>query len=231
MLTSINDSSIEFPKYLDDLCEAWEPVGSRVTCSPPPTDTDQDFLVLVAKDKLSVFTEELTVNKWTKEGGKEKEKFPDRDTFPDGATGFDQYLKAVEEYHENESTYGTLGDGSSFNSWRKGEINLILTLSEDWYDKFMEASDCCKALNVLDKAKRVEIFAKIVPKELPKTKGTFLVDTANLTATQMEIQPFQPGMWSPVPNQQHVFLSSIWSSPVNGVSQLLPQTGDMFDET
>lgn len=24
------------------------PVGSRVTCNPPPTDTDEDFLVLVA---------------------------------------------------------------------------------------------------------------------------------------------------------------------------------------
>lgn len=29
------------------------PVGSRVTCNPPPTDTDEDFLVLVAEDKWS----------------------------------------------------------------------------------------------------------------------------------------------------------------------------------
>ena len=28
-------------------CRRYEPVGSRVTCNPPPTDTDEDFLALV----------------------------------------------------------------------------------------------------------------------------------------------------------------------------------------
>ncbi len=29
------------------LCRAWSPVGSRHTCSPPPTDTDNDTLCWV----------------------------------------------------------------------------------------------------------------------------------------------------------------------------------------
>lgn len=31
-------------------CSRFEPVGSRVTCSPPPLDTDEDFLALVKDD-------------------------------------------------------------------------------------------------------------------------------------------------------------------------------------
>src|SRR6478752_3255819 len=32
-------------KFLKDYCEWYVLVGSRVTCNPPPTDTDQDVLV------------------------------------------------------------------------------------------------------------------------------------------------------------------------------------------
>jgi len=28
-------------------CYCWEPVGSRITCDPPPTDTDEDWLLRV----------------------------------------------------------------------------------------------------------------------------------------------------------------------------------------
>ena len=31
---------------LANLCHVSKPVGSRVTCSPPPTDTDEDWLCL-----------------------------------------------------------------------------------------------------------------------------------------------------------------------------------------
>lgn len=39
------------PKQLIDNCISYEPVGSRVTCNPPPTDTDQDYLVLVTDEQ------------------------------------------------------------------------------------------------------------------------------------------------------------------------------------
>ena len=38
-----------------EMCERFEPVGSRITCNPPPTDTDEDFLCLVSADKFNEF--------------------------------------------------------------------------------------------------------------------------------------------------------------------------------
>lgn len=35
---------------LGDLIMAAAPVGSRITCSPPPVDTDEDWLILVIDD-------------------------------------------------------------------------------------------------------------------------------------------------------------------------------------
>jgi hypothetical protein len=34
------------------IARRFEPVGSRVTCTPPPTDTDEDFLVLIDEEKF-----------------------------------------------------------------------------------------------------------------------------------------------------------------------------------
>jgi hypothetical protein len=36
------------------------PVGSRVTCNPPPSDTDQDYLVLVSPEKWGDLEEMLS---------------------------------------------------------------------------------------------------------------------------------------------------------------------------
>lgn len=55
------------PDYLEDLVLEWHPVGSRITCNPPPTDTDQDILCLV-HPKQQMFYDELTANKWELEG-------------------------------------------------------------------------------------------------------------------------------------------------------------------
>lgn len=37
---------------IDHFLVAHEPVGSRVTCSPPPMDTDEDHLILIAGEDL-----------------------------------------------------------------------------------------------------------------------------------------------------------------------------------
>lgn len=57
------------PDYLEDICEKWALVGSRVVCNPPPTDTDQDILVLVNRDNLSLMMSELRANRWIEQGG------------------------------------------------------------------------------------------------------------------------------------------------------------------
>lgn len=163
------------PNYLEDLCETWEPVGSRVTCNPPPMDTDQDILVLLTKEQWPVFLEELELNKWEKCVGEVKEWTPAPLVTNYATTelwyiAYQAWCELREGLAEAEKSYGDIGDGASFEAWRLGELNLILTMDEFWYDKFMEASDCCKALNVMDKQERIDIFNKIVPKSKTVTK-------------------------------------------------------------
>jgi hypothetical protein len=47
---------MEILEQVRALATKLEPVGSRVTCNPPPTDTDEDWLVLVAQEnQLKMF--------------------------------------------------------------------------------------------------------------------------------------------------------------------------------
>ena len=98
-----------------------EYVGSRVTCVPAPTDTDEDVLVLT--DNVVRF-----VNSCTKAGFKETGSYA----------------------------------GPAFYSLRQGEVNLIITDEEEFYDKFMLATHVCKFLNVLDKQHRITVFQAIL---------------------------------------------------------------------
>lgn len=43
-------------------CKDWEPVGSRITCNPAPTDTDEDWLLLVKS--INIFVEISQRNGW-----------------------------------------------------------------------------------------------------------------------------------------------------------------------
>lgn len=52
--------------------------------------------------------------------------------------------------------------GTDFTSLRKGNINLIMTSSWDFYNKFQLATNLCKKLNVKMKHNRVAIFQAIL---------------------------------------------------------------------
>ena len=56
------------PDYIEDLCEKWALVGSRVTCVPPPMDTDQDILVLASIKGYDELEQELRANRWKEDG-------------------------------------------------------------------------------------------------------------------------------------------------------------------
>lgn len=58
----------KFPDNIEDFCLAAVAVGSRVTCNPPPTDTDQDVLCLVETDDLDDFEDYLSDMGWMFEG-------------------------------------------------------------------------------------------------------------------------------------------------------------------
>lgn len=59
---------MNIPDNIEDFCIACVPVGSRVTCNPPPTDTDQDILCLVEPELAGALREWLNQKGWELEG-------------------------------------------------------------------------------------------------------------------------------------------------------------------
>ena len=110
---------------LEDVLTSAEPVGSRVTCDPAPTDTDEDWLVLVREVPVERLQE----------------------------AGFGQ---------EGSPEFYTGNDAGGFRSWRRGEINLITTQSEEFYRLFLTATYLAKRFNLLRKQDRIALFQAIL---------------------------------------------------------------------
>ena len=117
---------------IKSLCLKFEPVGSRVTCNPPPLDTDIDYLLLVEPEKFNDFEMVL---------------------FDSG------YEMGGSRIHAGGCL---LGDENSFQSYTKGEVNLIVTASEEFFIKFMAATAKAKELNLLHKEDRIALFQEIL---------------------------------------------------------------------
>ena len=119
------------------------PVGSRVTCSPPPMDTDEDFLLLVENMNDAVL--------------KLKE------------IGFDSGMTPEQE-REYASLQRT--SGGRFKSLRLGHVNYIVTESAFFFDRFLTATHICKTMNVMDKKQRILVFSGVFGDSyLNKTPG------------------------------------------------------------
>lgn len=108
------------------------PVGSRATCSPPPTDTDEDYLVLVKDRQAAVAALK--------------------------AIGF-EYSADPEVVARYEIMGET--SGWAFTSLFFGEINYIVTESKFFFERFLTATYICKRLNLLDKEDRIAVFEAI----------------------------------------------------------------------
>lgn len=107
------------------------PSGSRYICDPAPTDTDEDWIILV---------NDLRYVEAALEGG-----------------GWMNCLRAGlrADRYEMEANIATR------SAWRKGDLNLIVTGSRDFYDAFCRATILAKRLNVLDKGDRIALFQAV----------------------------------------------------------------------
>ena len=103
--------------------------GSRVTCNPAPTNTDQDILVRINKVYLGDVASILLREGWSLGGSGEQD--------------------------------------SEFESWTKGEINLILVWELEFYKRHACATALCKHLNLLSKADRQAAFRAMLYNESP----------------------------------------------------------------
>jgi hypothetical protein len=107
-------------------------VGSRVTCNPAPTNTDQDWLVLIDENKWTQFSEDM-------------------ETY-----GFE--LGGSLEFDEKQF----LSQEECFSSYTRGEDNIIATSSAAFHKRFLAASSVAKRLNLLDKQDRLALFQAVL---------------------------------------------------------------------
>jgi len=115
-----------------DRCIEWHHVGSRVTCDPPVTDTDNDILCLVDSSELKRFLLIAAVDGFELAG-----------SVP--ASELDVSIEK-----------------SRFVSLKLGDINLIVTADQEFAKRFMVATWIAKQLNLRVKADRVDLFQFIL---------------------------------------------------------------------
>jgi len=119
---------------LQGKCLKYELVGSRVTCDPAPTDTDQDVLVLT-NDQL-----------WAEHLGTGL-----------AASGFEKGGSDC----GNQADY-MANTPMSFQSFTLDDLNLIVTFDPEFYRRFMAATGVARHLNLLDKQDRVTLFQAVL---------------------------------------------------------------------
>ncbi len=110
-----------------------ELVGSRVTCNPPPVDTDQDVLVFVDSENADYFVSRMK------------------------NAGFN--VELGEGYAEDALNSG---EEDRFQSYRLGDVNLIVTVDERFYTRFSAATAMAKRANLMQKEERIALFQAVL---------------------------------------------------------------------
>ena len=114
------------------LCSEHHEVGSRVTCSPPPVDSDRDILCLVRDWRVFVST-------------------AIRDGFTIGGSNTCEQFESA----EREMKFISL-------KRNQDNVNLIITESREFVRSFLSATKIAKRLNILDKEDRIALFQIIL---------------------------------------------------------------------
>ena len=116
----------------------WSLVGSRVSCSPPPQETDLDVLCRVGN--MGSFAD-ILLEEGYERGGSD----------PADVSPWSQSM--VFEGRDNVS---------KFSAFRFGDLNIIATDSQEFYDKFMLATRVATKLNLMKKDDRIALFQAIL---------------------------------------------------------------------
>jgi hypothetical protein len=117
---------------LERECNAtFDRCGSRVTVTPPPMDTDEDWLVVISPSQAAI----------------------------SNAVGI--LAEAGYEWEGDTEHYQDVA-GNTFMSWRKGNVNLIVTANADFAHKHHVATALCKRLNLAGKQDRLAVFQAVL---------------------------------------------------------------------
>lgn len=141
-----------------DTCLKCIRTGSKVICDPAPEGTDDDYLILIDDATFPGLNKKLLENGY-KVGGSmtHNGREWDLDAFP---------------------TYEELKHKSSnvFRSYRKGEINLIVTASIEYFTNFEKATLLAITLNLQSKRHRIALFHSLCTDQWPNHDWIYIKD-------------------------------------------------------
>lgn len=84
---------------------------------------------------------------------------------------FYSYAEELRDDYGFECTTGEypvpVEDASQFSTFRRGDINLIVTERKQFFDDFCDATELSTALNLLDKKQRIILFQYVLYWHLP----------------------------------------------------------------
>lgn len=142
----------DLPPLLSALALSVETVGSRVTCDPPPVGTDADILVLIEDGRLNEARGTLADEGFAQDGSQVADEV--------------NYIDAADR----------------FESFKRGDLNIILTASAEFFRRFMAASACAKRLNLLAKADRIALFQAVLYGNTVSDEAWLVPDEAAIAA-------------------------------------------------
>lgn len=138
-----------------EYCLACLHTGSRVICYPSVRSTDDDYLLLVDVDVLSKFHDELT-NRGFRLGGSGGNRLEQLKEFP-------SYEDMVAERY-------------CFRSYKLDDVNLLVTLSDEWFQNWYKATKLSRSLNLTNKPDRIAVFEAIARDRWPPGDDLLLKD-------------------------------------------------------
>ena len=128
---------------ISEMVDKMQPCGSRVTCNPPPMDTDEDYLLLIDPSGLGSNQNSSDVRLWNLEHYLRDNGWEVGGSLP---------TDCITDLNPDEQ----------FHSWTKSELNLIITLSPTFYGRFMAATSVSKRLNLMNKPDRIALFQAVL---------------------------------------------------------------------
>jgi hypothetical protein len=78
-------------------------------------------------------------------------------------------LKMRMEEAGYRATGGESGEDDEFTTLRKGDVNVMLTVDEDWWWNFVKSAEVCKALHLRYKWERVAVHRVLMNDEDAET--------------------------------------------------------------
>jgi hypothetical protein len=137
-------------------------VGSRVTCNPPPQDTDCDILCLMSPDDdINQLTSRLFEFGFTLDGSDvSAERY---DVYNKHQTDIGVFEKKFTRVFLNPPPQQFWSFSIQIiDSDKTDEYNLIITPDKDFYQKFILGTNLARYLNLLKKIDRVALFQAVL---------------------------------------------------------------------